>query len=91
MRRTDNAVFLISGPRSPQWLWAALAVSAAAAPAAAQVLSAAPTAAPTGSYLGSARMQYGISQPASYQGAVLGGGQITSPLQAGVVAAGGFT
>ena len=59
--------------------------------AVAQVMSVRPSAAlPAGSFNASARLQYGLTQPQSYQGAVLGGGRIDSSLQAAVVGAGGF-
>ena len=39
----------------------------------------------------STRLQYGLTQPQTYQGAILGGARINSDQQAVIVADGGFT
>jgi autotransporter-associated beta strand protein len=58
----------------------------------AQVISVQPSAAlSAGNYLGSARAQFGATQPQNYLTAVLGGAQITTDQQAAIVAQGGFT
>lgn len=68
-----------------------LALGGAAAPAWSQVISVQPSGPlDSSSYVASSRMQYGLSQPATYQGAILGGARITTDQQAAVVAAGGF-
>jgi autotransporter-associated beta strand protein len=69
-----------------------LAMGGAAGPAWSQVISVQPSGPlDTGAYVASSRMQYGLTQPSTYQGAILGGGRIASAQQAAVVAAGGFT
>jgi len=58
----------------------------------AQVISAqslAPVA--PGDYLASTRLQFGLTQPQTYQGAILGGQRIVSDQQAVIAAQGGFT
>lgn len=58
----------------------------------AQVISVQPTATlGAGNYLGSARAQFGATQPQNYLTATLGGAQITSDQQAVITAQGGFT
>ena len=53
------------------------------------VQSAAPLA--PADFVGSARLQYGLTQPQTYQGAVIGGQRIVSDQQSVVIADGGFT
>ena len=69
--------------------WLASLVVAASSQA--QVISTQPIA-PLGplDYLASTRLQFGLTQPATYQGAIVGGSQITSDQQAAITAAGGL-
>ena len=58
----------------------------------AQVISAQSAAALSpADFRGSTRLQYGLTQPQTYQGAILGGARINSDQQAVISADGGFT
>lgn len=90
IRTTQRSVLVVPGSSTFHLVLGGGVAFAAATPAWSQVLSLQPSAAPSPSgYVASSRLQYGLTQPATYQGALLGGGRITTDQQAAVVAAGG--